>query len=134
MWAIIYPVSTIPLIAALWSAHRRAKKAGDLSGYKTPYQMFGAKRLTVALFWQLDVIGIILLIAVFGLILVPFTIAGGIKTQWQTAHVIAPLVVGVCCIPAFVIWEKKAQQPMVPFHVSPCHLISPQLLLTVNSC
>ena len=118
MWAIIYPFCALPLIITLWYVARKAKKAGSLENYKTPYQSLGAKRLAIQLFWQLDVPGIILLIAVFALILVPLTIAGGISTQWTTAHVIAPLVVGFLCIPVFIVWEKRAPHPIVPFHVS----------------
>lgn len=69
MWAIIYTACTIPLVTSLmWSSHK-AKKAGALASFKTPYQLHGGKRLASALFWQLDVPGIILLIAVFGCVL-----------------------------------------------------------------
>ncbi|KAF2205992.1 MFS general substrate transporter [Delitschia confertaspora ATCC 74209] len=117
MWAIIYTASAIPLLLALFIAHRRAKKSVQLSGYRTPFQMLGFKKLMVALFWQLDVVGIILLIAVFGLILTPLTIAGGIHSKWETAHVIAPLVIGFCCIPAFIFWERWSPHPLVPFQL-----------------
>jgi SIT family siderophore-iron:H+ symporter-like MFS transporter len=65
----------------------------------------------------LDVIGIILVIAVFALILVPFNIADGNPDTWKKAHIIAPLVVGICCIPAFILWELKAPHPLVPFRL-----------------
>jgi SIT family siderophore-iron:H+ symporter-like MFS transporter len=69
MWCIIYAVCSIPLLAALmWSSHK-AKKAGALDGFRTSYQVHGPKHFLVALFWQLDVPGIVLLIAVFGCIL-----------------------------------------------------------------
>lgn len=42
---------------------RKAKRSGGLEAYKTPFQQFGWKQLCIALFWQLDVIGIILVIA-----------------------------------------------------------------------
>ncbi|EFW98896.1 siderochrome-iron transporter [Grosmannia clavigera kw1407] len=113
MWCIIYPVCALPLIASLLVVGRRAKKAGRLGvDGSTPT---GRSRLSVDLFWQLDVIGIILLIAVFALILTPLTIAGGVSSKWKTAHVIAPLVVGILCVPVFVAWELKARQPLVPF-------------------
>ncbi|KAK5347927.1 ferrioxamine B transporter [Exophiala xenobiotica] len=115
MWAIIYPVCALPLMLALAVTGRRARKAGVMAKHKSPLQIMGAKKLTVSLFWSLDVIGIILLIAVFALILVPFTIAGGISTQWRQAHVIAPLVVGILCIPAFIFWELRAPHPLIPF-------------------
>lgn len=118
MWCIIYPICSLPLIVSLWWVGRKARKAGSLANYKTPYQMYGASKLAVALFWQLDVIGIILLIMVFGFILVPFTIAGGESQQWNQAKIIAPLVIGIVTVPVWIWWEKKAPHPMVPFHVS----------------
>ncbi|PGH33272.1 MFS transporter, SIT family, siderophore-iron:H+ symporter [[Emmonsia] crescens] len=110
-------VCCLPLLASLFLIHRRAKNDGALLKYKSPYQLLGARQLAVTLFWQLDVIGIILLIAVFALILVPFTLAGGIEPQWHKAKVIAPLVIGVCCIPVFVLWEKNCKHPMIPFRL-----------------
>lgn len=119
MWCIIYPVCALPLILSLsWVGHK-AKKSGDLDQYKTPLQIWGWKRLAVGLFWQLDVIGIILLIAVFGLILVPLTLAGGVASKWSSGSIIAPLVIGIVCIPFWIWWESKAPHPMLPFHVSP---------------
>jgi MFS transporter, SIT family, siderophore-iron:H+ symporter len=117
MWAIIYPVCALPLMISLWVVSRKARRAGAIDAYKSPYQLLGMRRLTLELFWQLDVIGIILLIAVFALILVPLTIAGGTATQWRTAHVIAPLVIGVLCIPIWIVWELQSSHPMVPFHL-----------------
>jgi len=117
MWCIIYFVMVIPLIISLQIPAWRAKKAGALTQYKTPFQKLGAKKLAVQLFWQLDVIGVILLIAVFALVLVPFTIAGGASSQWGKGKVIAPLVIGLLCIPAWLFWEMKAPHPLVPFHL-----------------
>ena len=77
----------------------------------------GFRKLVIALFWQLDIIGIILLVAVFSLILVPFTISGSDGSAWRSAHIIAMLVIGVLCIPVFAIWSLKAPHPIVPFHL-----------------
>ncbi|OJD39926.1 siderochrome-iron transporter sit1 [Diplodia corticola] len=117
MWAIVYPISAIPLLAALLVAHRRAKKSADLADYKTPFEILGAGGLIKALFWQLDVIGIILMIAVFALLLTPLTLAGGVAETWKEAHIVAPLVVGFVCIPVFAWWEIKAVHPLIPFHL-----------------
>jgi SIT family siderophore-iron:H+ symporter-like MFS transporter len=119
----------LPLIISLYVVYRRAKKAGALDTYKSPLQLLGPRRFLAELFWQLDVIGIILLVAVFALILVPFTIAGGTKTQWQTAKVIAPLVIGVLCILIWILWEMKCKHPMIPFRVS-FFILSPLLRLS----
>lgn len=115
MWCIIYPICALPLLITLWFVGRRARKAGVLDKYKSPYQQLGAKRLTMELFWALDVVGIILLIAVFALILTPLTLAGGVSSNWNQGHIIAPLVIGLLCIPAFVFWELKSARPLVPF-------------------
>ncbi|KAF1969069.1 siderochrome-iron transporter-like protein Sit1 [Bimuria novae-zelandiae CBS 107.79] len=117
MWCIIFPIVSLSLIIPLWWVGHKAQKSGALDDYKTPYQMYGPRKIAVALFWQLDVIGIILLIAVFGLILVPFTLAGGESTTWGKGHIIAPLVIGIVCIPAWIMWERRAPHPMVPFHL-----------------
>ncbi|KAJ6445003.1 siderochrome-iron transporter (Sit1) [Purpureocillium lavendulum] len=115
MWCIIYPVCALPLIISLMVVSRRAKKQGLLVNYRSSFKQLGARNLALELFWLLDVVGIILLIAVFALILVPLTIAGGFQTQWKQAHIIAPLVIGVVCVPAFVFWELRAPHPLVPF-------------------
>jgi SIT family siderophore-iron:H+ symporter-like MFS transporter len=86
MWAIIYPVCCLPLIVTLYLAQRRAARAGVLTNYISPFAHYGAVGLAKELFWQLDVIGLILLIAVFALILVPMTLAGGVSASWSKAH------------------------------------------------
>lgn len=115
MWCIIYPVCSLPLIISLSVVARRAKKQGLLDNYRSSFQQLGARDFTVELFWLLDVIGVILMIACFALILVPLTIAGGFESKWGQAHIIAPLVVGFVCIPVFILWELRAPHPLVPF-------------------
>lgn len=118
MWAIIYTVCSLPLIIALSIVGRRAKKRGLLDGYNSAWKTLGPRNFLIDLFWRLDTIGVILVIAVFALILVPLTLAGGFgdpKEQWRQAKIIAPLVIGVCVVPVFVIWELKAPHPLVPF-------------------
>jgi MFS transporter, SIT family, siderophore-iron:H+ symporter len=117
MWAIIYPVCAGPLVGTLVVVGRRAKRSGSLEAFQSPYQRLGARRLVVMLFWQLDVVGIVLLIAVFGLILAPFTLAGGQAAQWQTAPIVAPIVVGIVCVPIWIVWESRVEYPIVPFHL-----------------
>ncbi|KAL6235274.1 hypothetical protein BDW75DRAFT_230455 [Aspergillus navahoensis] len=67
------------------------------------------------LFWQLDIPGIILLIASLALVLTSLTIAGGESPKWRTAAAIAPIVIGFCCIPLFVSWQLRAPHPLVLF-------------------
>ena len=117
MWCIIYPVCTLPLIISLMVVSRRAKKRGLLDSYKSSFEMLGMRNFFLKLFWLLDVVGIVLLLAMFALILVPFTLAGGIQSEWASAKVLAPLIIGVACIPAFIVWELKAPHPIIPFRL-----------------
>ncbi|KAJ6782324.1 hypothetical protein PWT90_10941 [Aphanocladium album] len=130
MWAIIYPVCALPLIFSLtwvgirdkvrerglfrYLSHSFRNPAAQTSGGNTLVRFL---RFCNELFWALDGIGIVLVIAVFGLILAPLTLAGGTvgQSKWGTASIIAPLVVGVLCIPVFILWELRAPVPLVPF-------------------
>ncbi|EFY87657.1 hypothetical protein MAC_06251 [Metarhizium acridum CQMa 102] len=115
MWAIIFPVCSLPLILSLLVVSRRAKRQGLLENYTSSFKRLGFRNFALELFWLLDVIGIILIVAVLELVLVPLTLAGGESSQWKSAHIIAPIAVGVVCIPAFVCWELRAPHPLVPF-------------------
>ncbi|GFN15237.1 siderophore transporter [Aspergillus tubingensis] len=115
MFAIIYPICTLPLLMVLYIVYHRAKKDGTVDHIAGAFRTLGVRRLAIELFWQLDVIGIILMITFLAMILVPLTIAGGLDSQWKKARIIVPLVLGLCCIPAWVIWERTCKHPMVPF-------------------
>ncbi|KAJ0414598.1 major facilitator superfamily domain-containing protein [Aspergillus carlsbadensis] len=112
MFAIIFPVCSIPLFLTLTYGHLKAKK---VTAYPSLISVFGTKKFLVEIFWRMDILGIILLIAVFALILVPFTLAGSSADEWKQAKIIAPLVIGVLCIPVWIYWEKTCKHPMIPF-------------------
>ncbi|KAL4972367.1 major facilitator superfamily domain-containing protein [Aspergillus desertorum] len=114
MFSIIFPVCSIPLFLTLLHGHSKAKKT---TAYPSLLEMHGIKHCLVEIFWRMDVLGIILLIAVFALILVPFTLAGGSTEQWKQAKIVAPLVVGVLCVPLWIVWESRCRYPMVPFRL-----------------
>ncbi|KIA75390.1 hypothetical protein HK57_00109 [Aspergillus ustus] len=108
MWCIIFAVLVIPVIATLTFVDVRARR-------NSPATHIARWIPLNKLFWQLDVPGIILLIASLALLLTPLTIAGGESPKWRTAHVIAPLVIGFLCIPIFIFWQTRAPHPLVPF-------------------
>ncbi|AEO59133.1 hypothetical protein MYCTH_2307144 [Thermothelomyces thermophilus ATCC 42464] len=117
MWCIIYPVCAMPLVVSLTLVSRRARKRGLMEKYSEAVKGEPWGSFLVDLFWRLDVIGVILLIAVFALILVPMTIAGGFQASWTAPHILGPLIVGVCTIPVFVLWQMRAPHPLVPFYL-----------------
>jgi SIT family siderophore-iron:H+ symporter-like MFS transporter len=117
MWCIIYPVCAMPLIVSLTLVGRRARKQGIMDKYSEDVKGMPWGAFLVDIFWRLDVIGIILMIAVFALILVPMTIAGGFEASWTAPQILGPLIVGVCTIPIFVLWQLRAPHPLVPFYL-----------------
>jgi SIT family siderophore-iron:H+ symporter-like MFS transporter len=118
MWCIIIPITSIPIYVGLIMAKRKAKRDGKLEGLELKYDRSSIHNGMLWFFWQLDVIGVILLTAMLALILIPLTIAGGTSANWHKGDVIAMLVIGILCIPAFAVWELKiARHPCVPFHL-----------------
>jgi SIT family siderophore-iron:H+ symporter-like MFS transporter len=117
MWCIIYPVCALPLIISLLIVSCRARKQGVMEKYSEAVKSQPWGPFLIDVFWRLDVPGILLMIAVFALILVPMTIAGGFEASWTAPQVLAPLIVGVCTIPLFVFWQLRAPHPLVPFYL-----------------
>ncbi|EXJ81808.1 hypothetical protein A1O1_07873 [Capronia coronata CBS 617.96] len=119
MWAIIFPVCSVPIITNLTILSRRADAATHRRGIggSSKDTSTSIKDRVVTLFWKLDVVGMFLLAAVLALILTPLTLAGGISSTWRTAHSIAPLVVGVICIPVWLLWESRTSSPMYPIEI-----------------
>lgn len=116
MWCIIYSVCSIPLLWTLFYTSRRAQKSGALADHPSAFRSLGFRRLSTNLFHQLDAIGIMLMIAIFGFILAPLTIAGGAESRWKSPSIIAPLGFGLMCIPVFIVWEiRGAKEPLAPF-------------------
>lgn len=117
MWGIIYPIASLPLIIGLFSIERRARRSDAMKTFKTPFQQLGLKGMASELAKQLDVVGLFLLIAAFSFVLAPLTIAGGKAAHWKDINVIAPLAIGILSIPLFILWEKGASIPLIPFHL-----------------
>ncbi|CAE6536813.1 unnamed protein product [Rhizoctonia solani] len=116
MWCIILPICAIPVAGSIIYARRKAQREGKLVP-RSKSKNHNLIEAFIELTWQLDVIGMILLAAMLSLILLPLTLAGGVKETWKSAHIIVMLVIGIIvCIPAFLIWEIKfARYPAVPF-------------------
>ncbi|KAL0936158.1 MFS sit siderophore-iron:H+ symporter [Colletotrichum truncatum] len=108
MWAIILPISSIPLLTSLYSLRQQSRRSRHARS---------SKKGAVNLFHQLDTIGLTILIAAFSFTLAPLTLAGGTVSHWKSPAIIIPLVLGLLCFPAFVIWERQAQIPLIPFRL-----------------
>jgi MFS family permease len=60
----------------------------------------------------------ILLIAGWSLLLLPFSLATSVASKWASASIISMIVVGFCSLIAFMIWERFfATKTFLPFHL-----------------
>ncbi|WYZ35043.1 hypothetical protein EsH8_I_001319 [Colletotrichum jinshuiense] len=109
MWAIILPISSIPLLTSLYTIGERSREA------QSPRE---SKKAAINLFHQLDTVGLAILIAAFSFTLAPLTLAGGTVSHWRSPGIAIPLAFGLFCIPAFVFWERRfARVPLIPFRL-----------------
>lgn len=60
IWAAVYPFCALLVIVPFVVATRKAKRAGLLDDYSSPYKKLGFKGLCRHLFWEIDVVGVIL--------------------------------------------------------------------------
>lgn len=75
----------------------------------------GFNRATLA---QMDWLGAFLAIVGIALFTAAFTIGPeGRRQQWDTPHVITMLIVGVLAMCAFLYWQSKFKDPLMPLHV-----------------
>ncbi|CAI4994138.1 ANL_collapsed_G0013810.mRNA.1.CDS.1 [Saccharomyces cerevisiae] len=120
MWAFILPLACIPLgICMLHMRYLARKHAKDR--LKPEFEALNRLKwksfcIDIA-FWKLDIIGMLLITVFFGCVLVPFTLAGGLKEEWKTAHIIVPEVIGwVVVLPLYMLWEiKYSRHPLTPW-------------------
>lgn len=119
MWAFIFPLANIPFLLCLghmWYKARKLQEWKQLKGSRSRIiREQGIASFLVQLFWELDIVGSLLLAVTLGCILVPLTLAGGVQTEWKKAHIIVPIVIGGVLIPVFLAWEAYfAKFPLAP--------------------
>lgn len=92
--AIITPVLSLPLFTSLWINQRRASKAGLVPEY--PWKSLGATKFLKSIWTELDIMGVLLLVASFSLLLVPLTLAGQAVGKWKNPSIIAAIGESLC--------------------------------------
>ncbi|KAG9099375.1 hypothetical protein FRC06_005345 [Ceratobasidium sp. 370] len=113
MFAILVPVTVIPLIATLGWAQHKAEVRGLVergSGIsRTRFQKVGD------VFTEIDIIGLLILAGGVACVLLPLTLAAKAKGGWHNPSMIAMLTVGPTILILFGIYEWKfASHPIVP--------------------
>jgi len=99
------PIMTLVLMAGYGWMQYIAKRKGTLPGYQLKRPDQSVWSAIGEFLWKVDIIGTILFAAGLALFLVSITLAGGVTSQWNTAHVIAMIVIGGCLCFIFGIWE-----------------------------
>ncbi|KAF5538176.1 SIT1-transporter of the bacterial siderophore ferrioxamine B [Fusarium phyllophilum] len=111
MFAIIKPICALPLILLMFILGRQTKRS------RLEQETSSWTASLKALFWELDVVGVLLLTAALAMTLIPLTLAGGQSAKWRDAGILTPLIIGLVLFPIFAIWERKASHPMLPIHL-----------------
>ena len=113
LWTIVLPAAFMPLALALFLNVRNAARLHLLppSPWKGQSVVGGFKHL----WYELDIIGLLLLSAAFALILIPLTLAATAKSHWHNASIIAMIVIGCVCLVVFPFWESSRKLAPRPF-------------------
>lgn len=113
IWTIVLPVAFLPLALALFLNMRKAMKTGQLSPSPGKGQSFvgGIRNL----WYELDIMGLLLLSAAFSLILIPCTLAQRAKGGWNNGSMIVMVVIGAVCLVLFPFWESSSRLAPRPF-------------------
>ncbi|RCI10850.1 hypothetical protein L249_5199 [Ophiocordyceps polyrhachis-furcata BCC 54312] len=113
MWCFVYPLASMPLLVALYLLDRRRASA------ETSKPASSGPKPVSLLIHQLDVVGLVGLVAALALVLAPLTIVGGAGVaRWRSPLVLVPLIVGLAMLPLFAVWERRgARAPLVPMRL-----------------
>ena len=113
VWTIVLPVAFMPLALSLFLNMRKAAKLHLLPSPPWAGQTIvgGLKNL----WYELDVMGLLLLSAAISLILIPLTLAATAKGKWHNGSIIAMIVVGCLCLIIFPFWESVRKLAPRPF-------------------
>ncbi|KAH7131087.1 siderophore iron transporter mirB [Dactylonectria macrodidyma] len=103
-FAIMMTGVCIPVVVVMLIMQRKAREVGALAEKESTRNTLQS---IVHYFIEFDVIGIILITAVFSLVLLPFSIATYAPNGWASGYIIAMEVLGVACVPVFYIWERR---------------------------
>lgn len=111
LWAIVLPLAFLPLALSLFVNMRKAAKQGILP--PKPWQGLSIGQGVTSLWFELDIMGLLLLSAAISLILLPLTLAA--TAGWANPSMIAMIVIGCVCLVALALWESNKKLAPTPF-------------------
>ncbi|KAL1901303.1 hypothetical protein Cpir12675_000536 [Ceratocystis pirilliformis] len=103
-FAIILAGVSIPCIALLLISESKARERGLLPKRDNGRSVFESLKYYAI---EFDIVGLILIIAAWAFLLLPYSLVGYAPHGWKTDYIIAFEVVGVILFPIFALWECK---------------------------
>ncbi|EEP79682.1 predicted protein [Uncinocarpus reesii 1704] len=114
-FTILLPSASVPVVSIFIFSRRKARSKGYLEKKSSGRTLLQSVQHYLV---EFDVVGMILVIAAFALILLPLSMASYQNAKWKSPAIISMLVIGGCCLVAFVIWERfGARVCLAPFHL-----------------
>ena len=113
IWTIVLPTAFLPLALSLVFNSRKAARMNLLPS--SSWKGRSLVGIATSTWYELDVMGLLLLSAAISLILIPLTLAATAKGGWHNASIIAMLVVGCVCLLFFPLWESMRRLAPHPF-------------------
>lgn len=105
IWTIVLPLVLLPFAFALFRNMRKAARLHLLP--QSPWQGQTFLRGVKNVWYEIDVMGLLLLSAAISLNLTPLTLAAKAKSGWHNASIIAMLIIGCVCLVVFPIRESS---------------------------
>ena len=116
VWAIVYPVVTVPLFALFYYNQKKAEKQGLVPEKPTTNRNW--KESIVYYFKEFDVIGLLLAATGLALFLLAFSLYSYQKDTWKSPLIICFFIFGGLLVIAFALWEKYlAPVTFIPWHL-----------------
>ncbi|KAI9853039.1 MAG: hypothetical protein M1838_002819 [Thelocarpon superellum] len=113
IWAIILPLTFLPLAASLFFNARKASRLGLMPPRSWKNQT--AMVMVTSLWVDLDIMGLLLLSAALSLILIPLNVAALAASDWRNPGIVVMLVIGVICLGIYPLWESNPRLTPKPF-------------------
>ncbi|KAH6643219.1 siderophore iron transporter-like protein mirB [Boeremia exigua] len=110
---IILVACSIPAMGVMLYMYSKARKQGYAKKERSGRSLIASLK---HYFIELDIFGIILIMAAFNLFMLPFTLQAYAPNGWKTPYIIAMIVLGFLLFPVFGLYEKYvAPVPFLPW-------------------
>jgi MFS family permease len=115
VFAIVEPISTLPLLALFAWNYRKAKAAGIIKAEKSGRTTLESiKYYTI----EFDLAGLVLISGGLALFLLPFSLYSYQAKGWQSPMIICMIIFGGLLLIAFTLYEKfLAPKTFVPYNL-----------------